>query len=94
MECPSSEGRVEGEIRRKELVAVLSPFPQSSVEVSRLAHGHMDRETAMGMGVCGHPGGRGQVHLGNQVWRRQSQVVEWEDSGVITVPSVLFAGRV
>lgn len=54
----------------------------------------MDVEMSMGLGVCGHPGGRGPMCLGNQVWRRQSQVVEWEDSGVVAVPSVLLAGRV
>lgn len=55
---------------------------------------HLDVETSMGLDVCGHPGGRGPMCLGNQVWRRQSQVVEWEDSGVVAVPSVLLAGRV
>lgn len=37
-----SEGMKEGESRRKERVAVLPPFPQSSVEVSGLAHGCRD----------------------------------------------------
>lgn len=55
---------------------------------------HTDVDTPMGMGVCGHPGGRGQMWLGDQVWRRWGQVVKWEDSGVATVPSVFMTGRV
>lgn len=55
---------------------------------------HTDAETPLKISACDHPGGRGQVWLGDQVWRRQSQAVKWEDSGMVTAPSVLMAGRV
>lgn len=55
---------------------------------------HTDAEMPLKISACNYPGGRGQVRLGDQVWRRQSQAVKWEDSGMVTAPSVLMAGRV
>lgn len=55
---------------------------------------HTDAEMPLKISACDHQGGRGQVRLGDQVWKRQGQAVKWEDSGMVTAPSVLMAGRV
>lgn len=89
LECHLHKVVDRGEIRRGggQLVGVHSLS-------SQWTDSHTDAEMPLKISACDHQGGRGQVRLGNQVWRRQGQAVKWEDSGIVTAPSVLMAGRV